>query len=63
MRTIQIDGYAVCVVMGALQDAHLQWERRIDDAESGFCSPNFDIEGAKLCRGDLLKVIEQLTSN
>ena len=60
MTTLQIDGYATCVVMGALQDAYLLWERRITDAEAGFHSPNFSIEGARLCKEDLRKVIEQL---
>ena len=60
MTTLQIDGYATCVVMGALQEADLQWDRMIADAEAGFHAPNFDIEGAKLCRDDLRAVIAQL---
>ena len=60
MATIKLDGYATCVVMQALQEADLQWDRRITDAEAGFHAPNFSIEGAKLCRDDLRAVIEQL---
>ena len=60
MINLQIDGYATCVVMGALQEADLLWERRIADAEAGFHAPNFSIEGAKLCRDDLRNVIEQM---
>ncbi len=60
MTTLQIDGYATCVVMGALQDSELKWDRLISDAEAGFHSPNFDVEGARLCRDDLRAVIEQL---
>lgn len=60
MATIKLDGYATCVVMQALQEADLQWDRRIADAESGFHAPNFSIEGAKLCRDDLRAVIAQL---
>ena len=60
MINLQIDGYATCVVMGALQEADLLWERRITDAEAGFHSPNLSIEGAKLCHDDLRAVIEQM---
>tara|TARA_B100001059_G_scaffold36147_1_gene29253 strand:- start:775 stop:1035 length:261 start_codon:yes stop_codon:yes gene_type:complete len=60
MVNLQIDGYATCVVMGALQEADLKWDRLIADAEAGFHAPNFSIEGAKLCRDDLRAVIEQL---
>ena len=60
MATIKLDGYATCVVMQALQEADLQWDRRITDAEAGFHAPNFSIEGAKLCRDDLRAVIAQL---
>ena len=60
MTTLHIDGYATCVVMGALQEADLKWARLIADAESGFHAPNFSIEGAKLCRDDLRAVIAQL---
>ena len=60
MMNLQIDGYATCVVMGALQEADLKWDRLIADAEAGFHAPNFSIEGAKLCRDDLRAVIEQL---
>jgi len=60
MTTLHIDGYATCVVMGALQEADLKWDRMISDAESGFHAPNFDIVGAKLCRDDLRAVIAQL---
>lgn len=60
MINLQIDGYATCVVMGALQEADLKWDRLIADAEAGFHAPNFSIEGAKLCRDDLRAVIEQL---
>ena len=60
MTTLQIDGYATCVVMGALQEADLKWDRMIADAETGHHAPNFSIEGAKLCRDDLRAVIAQL---
>ena len=60
MINLQIDGYATCVVMGALQEADLKWDRLIADAEAGFHAPSFDVEGAKLCRDDLRAVIEQL---
>ena len=60
MATIKLDGYATCVVMQALQEADLQWDRRITDAEAGHHAPNFSIEGAKLCRDDLRAVIAQL---
>ena len=46
MATIKLDGYATCVVMQALQEADLQWDRRIADAETGHHAPNFSIEGA-----------------
>jgi len=62
MATIKLDGYATCVVMQALQEADLQWDRRITDAEAGHHAPNFDIVGAKLCRDDLRGVIAQLKS-
>ena len=57
---IQLDGYAVCVVLQALQEADLRWDRKIDDAEHGHCPPNFSIEGAKLLREDLRSVMEQI---
>ena len=60
MATIKLDGYATCVVMQALQEADLEWDRRITDAEAGHHAPNFDIVGAKLCREDLRGVIAQL---
>ena len=57
---IQLDGYAVCVVLAALQDAELKWERKIDDAEHGHCPPNFSIAGAKLLQDDLRGVMKQI---
>ena len=62
MIELHIDGYATRVVVGALQEADLKWDRMIADAESGFHAPNFDIVGAKLCRDDLRAVIAQLRS-
>lgn len=57
---ITLTGYQVAVVMQALQESDLNWERKISDAETGHHAPNFDITGAKLCRDDLREVIEQI---
>ena len=58
MATIKLDGYATCVVMQALQEADLQWDRRIADAESGLCS-KLQHRGSQFCRDDLRAVIAQ----
>lgn len=57
---LQLNGYQVCVVLQALQESDLKWDRKIDDAETGHCPQNFSIEGAKLLREDLREVIEQI---
>ena len=57
---ITLTGYEIAVVMGALQEADLNWDRRIADAETGHHAPNFSLEGARLCRDDLRNVIERI---